>query len=221
MKQVKIMDEILIIILRTTLNYVLIYVTFRIMGKREIGELSLIDLIVFLMIAEIAALAIEETDEPYFYSVIAIGLLVFFERLIAYVTLKKTKIRDKLEGKPSVIIANGKVNYFEMRKNSYTFDDLLTQIRDKGFKSISEVEFAILETNGNLSTFKKEKGQPFMSPLPLVISGEIVKENFQYVDIDEMDFMTLLKNKGYNGVNKIMYANYENSELFIVSHVED
>jgi uncharacterized membrane protein YcaP (DUF421 family) len=221
MNQVKIMDEILIIILRTTMNYVLIYVTFRIMGKREIGELSLIDLIVFLMIAELAALAIEATEDPYIYTVVAIGLLVFFERLIAYITLKKTKLRDKLEGKPSVIIANGKVNYFEMRKNSYTFDDLMMQIRDKGFKSISEVEFAILETNGILSTFKKEEGEPFMSPLPLVISGEIIKENFQYVDIDEMDFMTLLKNKGYDGVKNIMYANYEKSELFIVSTVED
>lgn len=189
------------------------------MGKREVGELSIIDLVVFLMIAELAAVSIEQLDKPYFYFVIAILTLVLLQRLLAYVSLKNTKARGKIEGKPSVIIANGMVDYYEMRKNRYTFDDLMLQLRDKGARSISEVEFAILEVSGTLSVFKKE--DDFISPLPLIISGEVVKDNFKYVDIDQEDFMTLLHNKGYHEVKNIMYANYEHNELFIVTTYVD
>jgi len=191
------------------------------MGKREVGELSLIDLIVFLMIAEIAAISIEQIDKPYIHSLTAIAILVILQKVLAYISLKNTKVRSKIEGTPSVIIANGKVDYVEMRKNRYTFDDLMVQLRDKGAKSISEVEFAILESSGTLSVFKKEENKLFVSPLPLIVSGELIKENFQYVDIDEVDFRTLLKNKGYQDFRNIMYANYENNELFIVTTYAD
>jgi len=158
---------------------------------------------------------------PYIHSLTAIAILVILQKVLAYISLKNTKVRSKIEGTPSVIIANGKVDYVEMRKNRYTFDDLMVQLRDKGAKSISEVEFAILESSGTLSVFKKEENKLFVSPLPLIVSGELIKENFQYVDIDEVDFRTLLKNKGYQDFRNIMYANYENNELFIVTTYAD
>lgn len=209
------------IILRVVLNYVVIYITFRLMGKREVGELSLVDLIVYLMIAEIAAISIEALDKPYYQSLVAILLLLILQKTVAYVLLKRANLRSKLDGAPSVIIANGRVNYYEMRKNRYNFDDLLSQLRESGIRSISEVEFAILEANGTLSTFTKDEGKPFISPLPLVVSGELVKENFKYVDIDELDFMTLLRNQGYMDIKEILYANYENSELYVLALKND
>lgn len=211
------MAAIIIIMIRVILNYILMFITFRLMGKREVGELSLIDLIVFLMIAELAALSIEATDKPYYLTIIAVGILVCLQRLLAQLTLKKAKLRTKIEGKPSVIIANGKINYQEMRKCRYSFDDLIAQLREKGIKSISEVEYAILEVNGTLSTFKYEEDCKFVSPLPLVLSGEIIKENFQYVDLDEATFCTLLTEKGYAKLSEVMYANYEDGEIFIIA----
>ncbi len=202
------------IIFRVLFNYVIIYITFRIMGKRELGELSIIDLIIFLMIAEITALSIEDIERPFIYSIVSIALLVFLQKFFSYITLKNAKLRDQIEGSPSVIIANGKINYAEMKRQSYTFDDLINQLRDKNIRSISEVDFAILEVGGTLSVFKKENME--ISPLPVIVSGKFVKENFQYLDIDEEKVKQILKDKGYTDIKKILYANYENEELFIV-----
>ncbi|NLC94237.1 MAG: DUF421 domain-containing protein [Bacilli bacterium] len=212
------MYELLQVIIRVILSYIIVYITFRVMGKRELGELSIIDLVVFLMIAEIIALAIENLDRPFFYSVVTILILVLLQKGLSYLTLKNAKLRDKLEGTPSVIIANGQINYQEMKKQNYSFDDLINQLRDRSVRSISEVDFAILEVDGTLSVFKK--GESKISPLPLIISGNIIKENFQYVDITEEEVMRLLKEKGYNDIKEILYANYENDELFIVRMVK-
>ncbi|HEY8364741.1 MAG TPA: DUF421 domain-containing protein [Haloplasmataceae bacterium] len=208
------MLEILQIIFRVIFNYIVIYITFRIMGKRELGELGIIDLIIFFMIAEISALSIEDLDRPLLYTLIIISLLVFFQKFFSYITLKNAKLRDKIEGTPSVIIANGKVNYQEMRKQSYTFDDLMNQLRDKNIRSISEVDYAILEVGGTLSVFKKSDSK--ISPLPVIISGNIIKENFKYLDITEKEVLKLLEEKGYHDISKILYANYENDELYII-----
>lgn len=208
------MFEIFQIIFRVLFSYVLIFITFRFMGKRELGELGIIDLIIFFMIAEISALTIENLDKPFIYSVIAIGLLVFLQKFFNYITLKNAKLRDTIEGTPSVIIANGKVNYQEMRKQSYTFDDLMSQLRDKNVRSISEVDYAILEVGGTLSVFKKENSK--ISPLPVIISGNIIKENLKYIDFEEKDLKELLIKSGNSDISKILYANYENDELFII-----
>ncbi len=208
------MFELFQILFRVIFNYLIIFVTFRVMGKREIGELSIIDLIVFLMIAEITALSIEELDEPIIHSLLPIALLVMLQKTLSYITLKNSKVRDKIEGSLSVIIANGKVNYQEMKKQNYTFDDLMNQLRDKDVRSISEVDFAILEVGGTLSVFKK--GESHISPLPVIISGQFMKENFSFLDINEEKVKSLLKEKGYENINHILYANYENDELFII-----
>jgi uncharacterized membrane protein YcaP (DUF421 family) len=184
------------------------------MGKKELGELGIIDLIIFLMIAEISALAIEDLDKPFIYAVIAIMLLVFLQKLLNYLTLKNANLRDKIEGTPAVLIANGKVNYQEMRKQSYTFDDLMNQLRDRDIRSISEVDFAILEVGGTLSVFKKNGSS--ISPLPIIISGNFIKENFKYIDVDETEVKRILVAKGYSDISNILYANYENQELFII-----
>src|SRR5690554_5467629 len=126
------MFELFQMVFRVIVSYFIIYFTFRVMGKRELGELGIIDLIIFFMIAEISALAIENLDKPFIYTIIIIFLLVFLQKLFNYLTLKNAKLRDKIEGTPSVFIANGKINYCEMRKQSYTFDDLRSEERRVG-----------------------------------------------------------------------------------------
>jgi uncharacterized membrane protein YcaP (DUF421 family) len=208
------MYELFQVLIRVIMSYAMFFVVFRIMGKREIGELSIIDLIVFIMIGEISAISIEKLDKPFIQTIIVIFTLVFLQRILAYISMKNTKIRDKIEGTPSVIIANGNINYEEMKKQRYTFDDLINQLREKDVRSISEVDFAILEVSGTLSVFKK--GESKISPLPLIISGEIIKENFKYLDINESELKDILKNKGYIDTKDILYANYENDELYII-----
>ena len=96
-------------------------------------------------------------------------------------------------------------------KNGYSFDDLLRQLREKGIRSISEVDFAILEETENYRSSERDQNEPFVSSLPRSY-GELMKENFKYADIDELDLMTLPHNQGYDKVSDILYANYENHE---------
>ena len=128
--------DLLIIFLRTLFFYFFIFIIYRIMGKREVGQLGIIDLIVSILIAELVVISIENYDKTMWYSLIPILTLTTLQITLAYITLRKPKFRNFLDGNPSVIIKNGKVNYKEMMKQKYNLDDLLVQMRDKGYRSI-------------------------------------------------------------------------------------
>ena len=125
------------------------------MGKREVGQLSITDLIVSLLIAELAVISVENYDKSILFSLVPIVILVILQCILSYISLKKPKFRIFLDGNPSIIIKNGKINYKEMLKQRYNLDDLLVQLREKSIKSIEDVDYAVLETNGRLSIFEK------------------------------------------------------------------
>ena len=128
--------EIITVLLRTLLFYFIIAFVYRFMGKREVGELSIMDLIVSILIAELAAIAIDKHEESLLITIIPICVLVIIQIIVAKISLKSTNIREKIEGVPSIIINRGKINFKEMLKQRYNLDDLLTQLREKSIKSI-------------------------------------------------------------------------------------
>ena len=144
------------------------------MGKREVGQLGIVDLIVSILIAELVAISVEDTSKSILISVMPIICLVMLQMILSYTSLKSDKIRNILDGKPTFIIKSGKINYKEMVKQKYNLDDLLTQLRAKGERNIEDIEYAILENNGNLSVFpydKKKNKTPV--PIPLILDGKI------------------------------------------------
>ena len=165
--------EYFIVLERTIIFYILITVIYRFMGKREIGQLGVIDLIVSILIAEIAAMSIDKRMDSIFLSIIPIITLVIIQVSLSYLSLKFSKIRDVFDGKPSIIINRGIVNFKEMLKQRYNLDDLLIQLREKKVRSIDEVDYAILETSGKLSVFRKKDNHFGDFPLPLILDGKI------------------------------------------------
>ena len=149
--------DLLLIFVRTLFFYFLIFMIYRIMGKREVGQLGIIDLIVSILIAEFAVISIENADKSIFVSVIPILTLLVLQVSLAFLTLKKPKFRIFLDGNPSIIIQEGKINYKEMLKQKYNLDDLTVQLREKGYRTIEDIEYAILENNGTLSVFPYPK----------------------------------------------------------------
>ena len=143
-----------IILYRSVFFYFIVTILYRIMGKREIGELSIMDFIVSLFIAELVAISIENYKTSIFMSLIPVLALSLIQIFLSYLSIKNRKIRDLLDGNPSVIIENGKVNFKEMKRQRYNIEDLLMQLRNNSIKSISEIDYAVLETNGKLSIFK-------------------------------------------------------------------
>lgn len=207
--------DYLIVLLRTVVFYLIITAIYRFMGKREIGQLGMVDLIVSILIAELAAMAIENRDDSIFLSIVPIILLVIIQVGMSYVSLKNSKIRNLFDGNPSVIINRGRINFKEMIKQRYNIDDLLTQLREKHIRSIEEVDYAVLETSGKLSVFKKE-GKLFGEyPMPLILDGEIDYDTLRQID-KEKDWLIDTLNKENINLEDIFYAFYRNKKLFLI-----
>lgn len=205
--------DVLIVLFRTLLFYVIITVVYRFMGKREVGELSIMDLIVSILIAELAAIAIDKYKSNLLITIIPICVLVLVQIVIAKISLKSPNVREKIEGVPSVIVNRGKINFKEMLKQRYNLDDLLTQLREKGIRSIDEVDYAILETSGKLSVFEKGNNKNF--PLPVILDGEIDYETLAQIKKDEQWLDKVLKERNLV-LDNVFYAFYKDKNLFII-----
>lgn len=205
-----------IVFLRTIFFYFVIFVIYRIMGKREVGQLGIIDLIVSILIAELVVISIENYKDSVWYSLVPIITLTVLQVILALITMNAPKIRNFLDGNPSVIIKNGILNYKEMVKQKYNLDDLLVQLREKGYRSIEEIEYAILENNGSLSVFPSSKNKtPF--PFPIIIDGEIQKETVKNLHKNNNWVINMLKKKEIN-ISDVFYAFYKDKSIFIIKN---
>ncbi len=208
--------ELFNVIFRTLFFYFFITLCYRIMGKREIGELGIIDLIVSILIAELVAISIENINDSIFLTILPISLLVILELILAYISIKSRTFRTIFGGKPSLIIVDGKINYHEMVKQRYSMDDLLLSLRQKEIRNVEDVEYAFLEPNGKLSVFKynffKIKGS---YPMPLIIDGNIQKKALKYIHKDKswLDACLAHKNLTYKD---IFYAFYKKDKIYLV-----
>ena len=210
--------NLFIIVIRTIFFYFFIMFLYRLMGKREVGQLGVIDLIVSILIAELVAICIENPDSSIMRSILPVLVLVGLEIMLAYLSLKNSTIRNILDGNPSIIIKDGKLNFSEMVKQKYSLDDLLVHIRDKGYRNIEDVEYAILETSGNLSIFEKNnKKTPF--PLPIILDGIIQKDTLKYLNKNNKWIENILKKKNIN-LKDIFYAFYKENNIFIIKYDE-
>lgn len=203
------------LIFKTIFMYFFIILVYRIMGKKEVGELSIVDLIVSILIAELVALSIESENKSILISVVPIMVLVFVQIFISYITLKNEKIRNIIDGKPTIIIKNGKLNFNEMSKLRYSLDDLLTQLRLQGIKSIDKVKYAVLENNGNLSTFCDNSDYP----LPLILDGVIDYSVLKEINKDYDWLIKKLKKKNLE-LDDVFYAFYTEGKTFIIERRE-
>lgn len=207
--------DYLTVLIRTIIFYILITLIYRFMGKREIGQLGIVDLIVSILIAELAAMSIDNYDESIFLSIIPIVLLVLIQVGMSYFSLKNTKVRDAFDGTPSVMINRGVINFKEMIRQRYNIDDLLTQLREQHVRTIEEVDYAILETSGKLSVFKKKDGKFGEYPLPLILDGEIQKDTLIQIKKNENWISKTLKDENVE-LDNIFYAFYKEKSLYII-----
>ena len=206
--------EYLIVIFRTFFFYFFIVFVYRIMGKREVGELGVIDLIVSVLVAEIVAISIDNTDDSILLSLIPICLLVICQIIMAIISFKERGVRRMFDGTPSVIINNGKIMIKEMIKQRYNLDDLLTQLRENNICDIKEVDYAILETNGNLTAFKKDESKEKIFPLPVIVEGNI---NYEVLDLLNKDVAWLNENIKED-IKNIFYGFYKNGNIYIIKN---
>lgn len=208
--------ELLTVLFRTIFFYFFVLIAYRIMGKREIGQLGVIDLIVSILIAELVAISIEEYKQPIVLTVVPIGVLVILEVLFAYISIKSRKFRIIFDGKPSLIIVNGKVNYKEMIKQRYSLDDLMVSLRQKEIRDLSQVEYAFLEPNGELSIFKYNLFKT-KSPYPeaLILDGELQEKVLKRIKRNK-NWLEFELKKNNLMIKDIFYAFYKGNKIYII-----
>lgn len=205
---------------RTIFLYFFLIIVFRIMGKREIGELSIQDFVVSILMAELAAICIEKFKDPIGYTLFPIILLCILELIFGFVSLKSNKIKDIMEGKPVLIINKGKICYKEMIKQRYTMDDLLLELRNKEIKNIKDVEYAILENNGNLNIFQYDKlVDNEYYPFPLILDGVIQYDTLDNINKTD-EWLIKYLNKRNIFLDEIFYAFYKGGKIYIISKDE-
>jgi uncharacterized membrane protein YcaP (DUF421 family) len=207
--------EYVTIITRTLFLYFLILIIFRLMGKREIGELSILDLVVFIMIAETAVMGIENTEKPLIHTIVPMILLMGIQIIMAILSLKNKKLRELIDGKPSVLIEQGRIKENEMRKQRYNFDDLLIQLREKNINNLADVEFAILEPSGKLSVFEKDHNTNSTLHLPLIVDGVVQEKHLDILNKTNLWLRQQLRRLGYSNIKEISFCSFDHGTFYI------
>ena len=139
-----------IVLLRTVFLYGLVIFVIRLMGKRQIGELQPYEFVITIMISDLAALPMQDTRLPLILGVIPIVTLLFIKTLLSILQLKSQKARKILEGEPCILIARGKIKFDALKKQQINLDELMEEIRLAGYFDLSEIEYGILENNGQI-----------------------------------------------------------------------
>lgn len=198
----------IICILRTLIVYTAIMLSMRIMGKRQIAQLAPSELVVAVLISDLAANPLQDNCTPLLYGLLPIVVLICCEILLSALINKSVKFRAFLCGKPSMIISNGKVDQAQMIKNRYTPDDLQEALRQQGVYDINTVMNAVLEVNGTLSVLLKNDCAPLTPkdagisvtldcyPLTVISEGRILSQNLKLLGRDEHWLNRMLKKHG-------------------------
>lgn len=195
----------IIILIRTLILYLMVLFAIRLMGKGELSSLDPVQLVVLFMIAELAAIPIESTDVSVISGITAIMTLVLLEVVLSFISIKSKRFDDFINGRPSIIIDNGNLNLEELKNLRITIDELTEQLRLKNFPSIADVDYAILETNGELSVMPKTEKNPAtkgdlrknknttgnksnniqLIPMVLISDGVLIEHNLRSLNKDE------------------------------------
>lgn len=180
-------DSMLITIIRTVILYVFVILAVRLMGKRQLSDLQPSELVVTLLIADLASLPMENTDKPLVSGIIPTLILVACEILVSVIMMKNSRFRKMICGSPVMVIEDGKILRNKMSDLRLTTEDLCVQLRQLGVFSIEDIEYCIVETNGKLSVLQKpQKRNPTAEDLKIKIEDE----GLEAVVINDGEYLT-------------------------------
>jgi uncharacterized membrane protein YcaP (DUF421 family) len=209
---------VLVVFIRALILFLVVVIVMRIMGKRQIGQLQPYELAVAIMISELAAVPMQNTGIPLIDGIIPILTILLAQIVFSFASLKSVRLRALICGKPNVLIENGIINEKNLRKEMYTLNELLEQLRINNISNISDVEFAILETNGQLSIIPKSQKRPVIPEdlkiptqyeglsIDLIVDGAVMYENLSKVNLNEAWLKEELSKYNINNLNDVFFA---------------
>lgn len=213
----------LTIIVRSILIYCVVLLVFRLMGKRQIGQMQPFELVLTLIIADLATIPMADISIPVLHGIIPLLTLVILHFLLTLFTRLSIKLSSFLSGKPVILINPDGIDYKAMKKLNMTIDDILACLRDKGFFSITQVQYAIVETSGKISVMPKAQFSPATCqdlelqpdesfvPITLVCEGKILEDNVALAVLDKQKVEQLVKKEANAKVKDVLVLSIEKS----------
>lgn len=196
------------IILKTTLTFITLLILTRMLGKKQLSELTFFNYITGVTIGSLAANTIVNTSSQYLNEMIKLIWWILLTIFVTLISLKSSRVRVLLEGEPIMVIKNGKIVEEALKSTKINLDDLSMLLRSKDIFSITEVDYAILESNGELSILKKQENQKTQNrlymPIEIIIDGNLVYKNLKELNIDKTWIYKELKNQGINSIEEVL-----------------
>ena len=235
-----------IVFIRTAILYTLVVIVMRLMGKRQIGELQPYEYVITIMISDLAALPMQDTRYPLLLGVIPIVTLLFMKTVLSYIQLKSQRARRFIDGEPSILIYKSKINYQAIKKQQINIDEIMEELRLLGYFDLEEIEYAILENNGQLSILPIEssslngssssknsksddssnndsskKSKPPVLPKILISDGKINTNSLTTLGKDKAWIEGILKEHNIDSIKNVLLAMYDTQGKFKYQFYDD
>lgn len=216
------------LISRSLILYILILFLVRLMGKRQLGEMQPFELVITLIIADLATIPMAETALPLIQGIIPLLILVCIHFFIGFLSRKNLFFRKVFNGKPVILFDPSGINYENMQRANMNFNDLLEGLHSAGYFNLEELLYVILQTNGTMTVVTRAPFAPLTAndlnieketntlPIILVSKGKILKENIKIINIDEEFLLTNLKNNNINSLKEILILTMNNNGKIFV-----
>ena len=213
-----------VVAIRTAILYLLVVLTMRLMGKRQIGELQPYEFVITIMISDLASLPMQDTRLPLLQGIIPIVTLLFLKTILTQIGLKFQSTRKLVDGEPCILVHKGKINYSTLKKQQLNIDELLEELRLSDYFNLDEIQYAILENDGQISILPIDYNSSQKStnstqtevklPKVLISDGKINRNSLTSINKDEQWILNLLKNHNISSIKHVLIASYDTEGKF-------
>ena len=196
----------LLVTIRTAIIFIVLLVIMRLMGKRQIGEMQPFELVITLLIAELACIPMADVSIPLLYGIVAVVTIFVLHEIMTLLDLKIKPLKSLISGKPSVVINKTGIDDYQLNRNNLDVSDLIESLRSAGFFSLDSIDYALYEANGTFSALPKQDYEQTQNSLPLVIidNGNYDSKNLAILGLGREYFDDLLAQKGIKNIKKVL-----------------
>lgn len=211
----------LVVFIKSIITFFLVLLVVRLMGKRQLGEMQPFELVITFIIAEVACIPMNDPYIPFYYGIIPILTLGLLHIVVSFLARKSLVVRRLLSGRSLIVVDPDGIVYDNLKKMNLNVNDLIEAIRSAGYMDISEIEYAIFETNGKLCVVEKAADpteiKPAFLPLPLVIDGKFAMDNLELSGTTVPMLTQAVKKNRLNGIKDVLYADVRQDGTVYIS----
>ncbi len=195
-----------LVMIRTAVIYLALLIVMRLMGKRQIGEMQPFELVITLLIAELACIPMADTSIPLLYGIVSVLAIFVLHELVTLIDLKVKPLKTVISGKPSVVINKNGIDDYQLKRNRLDVSDLIGSLRAAGYFSLDAVDYALYESNGTFSALPKQDLASMQPSLPLVVidNGKFDEKNLAFTGVERAFFEEVLRREGVPALRRVL-----------------